>query len=86
MIDEVSPQSNIEWLWTIDLIALSWDVLRFRSLRDKCLRSIAKRPLNRYCDELIVGELQERQFNDTPGETWNSGGGTLSQRRKSKPT
>jgi hypothetical protein len=23
-IDEVAPRSSIEWLWTIDLIELSW--------------------------------------------------------------
>ncbi len=37
MIDEVAPQTNIEWLWTIDLIELSWDVVRYRSLREKVL-------------------------------------------------
>ena len=37
MIDEVAPQSCIEWLWTIDLIELSWDVVRYRSLREKAL-------------------------------------------------
>jgi hypothetical protein len=39
MIDEVSPQSGIEWLWTIDLIELSWDVVRYRSLREKTLEA-----------------------------------------------
>jgi hypothetical protein len=37
MIDEVAPQSSIEWLWTIDLMELSWDVVRYRSLREKVL-------------------------------------------------
>jgi hypothetical protein len=37
MVDEVAPQSSIEWLWTIDLIELSWDVFRYRSLREKVL-------------------------------------------------
>ncbi len=37
MIDEVVPQTSIEWLWTIDLIELSWDVVRYRSLREKVL-------------------------------------------------
>src|SRR5258708_2930558 len=37
MIDEVVPQTSIEWLWTIDLIELSWDVIRYRSLREKVL-------------------------------------------------
>jgi hypothetical protein len=39
MIDEVAPQSSIEWLWTIDLIELSWDVVRYRSLREKVLEA-----------------------------------------------
>jgi hypothetical protein len=37
MIEEVAPQTSIEWLWTIDLIELSWDVVRYRSLRGKVL-------------------------------------------------
>ena len=37
IIDEVVPQTSIEWLWTIDLIELSWDVVRYRSLRGKVL-------------------------------------------------
>jgi hypothetical protein len=37
MIDEVAPQTSIEWLWMIDLIELSWDVVRYRSLREKVL-------------------------------------------------
>jgi len=37
MIDEIAPQTNIEWLWTIDLIELSWDIVRYRSLRGKVL-------------------------------------------------
>jgi hypothetical protein len=37
MIDEVTPQTSIEWLWTIDLIEMSWDVVRYRSLREKAL-------------------------------------------------
>lgn len=37
MIDEVAPETSIEWLWTIDLIELSWDVVRYRSLRARVL-------------------------------------------------
>jgi len=36
-IDEVAPQTSIEWLWTIDLVELSWDVVRYRNLRQKVL-------------------------------------------------
>jgi hypothetical protein len=51
VIDEVAPQSSIEWLWTIDLIELSWDVVRYRSLRGKVLE---------ICREAAVESLLQR--------------------------
>jgi hypothetical protein len=37
MIDEVQPQTNIEWLWTLDLVDLSWEILRYRDLKQRIL-------------------------------------------------
>jgi hypothetical protein len=37
IICEVAPQSGIEWLWTMDLVELSWDIQRYRALRFKVL-------------------------------------------------
>jgi hypothetical protein len=37
MIDDLAPQNNIEWLWTLDLIELSWEILRYRRLKQKVL-------------------------------------------------
>jgi hypothetical protein len=37
LIDEVRPQTNIEWLWTLDLIDLSWEILRYRDLKQRIL-------------------------------------------------
>jgi hypothetical protein len=37
MIDEVRPQTNIEWLWTLDLIELSREILRYRLLKQRVL-------------------------------------------------
>jgi hypothetical protein len=37
IIDDVAPQSNIEWLWTLDLVELSWEILRYRRLKQKVL-------------------------------------------------
>jgi hypothetical protein len=37
MIDDVSPQTNIEWLWTLDLVELSWEIIRYRRLKQKVL-------------------------------------------------
>ena len=37
IIQEIVPQSGIEWLWVADLVELSWDIVRYRSLRQKML-------------------------------------------------
>jgi hypothetical protein len=37
LIDEIRPQTNIEWLWTLDLIELSWEILRYRLLKQSVL-------------------------------------------------
>jgi hypothetical protein len=37
IIQEIAPQSGIEWLWAADLIELSWDIIRYRALRQKML-------------------------------------------------
>jgi hypothetical protein len=37
IIQEIIPQSGIEWLWVADLVELSWDIVRYRSLRQKML-------------------------------------------------
>jgi hypothetical protein len=37
MIEEAAPQTSIEWLWTIDLIELSWEIVRYRSHRARVL-------------------------------------------------
>jgi hypothetical protein len=37
MIDDVRPETNIEWLWVLDLVELSWDILRYRSLKQRVL-------------------------------------------------
>jgi hypothetical protein len=26
MVDDVQPETNIEWLWTPDLVELSWEI------------------------------------------------------------
>jgi hypothetical protein len=32
IIDDIRPGTNIEWLWTLDLGDLSWEILRYRSM------------------------------------------------------
>jgi hypothetical protein len=38
IIADIGPRSNIEWLWTLDLIELSWEILRYRRLKEKTLQ------------------------------------------------
>jgi hypothetical protein len=37
MIEEVQPESCMEWLWTLDLVELSWEILRYRRLKMRIL-------------------------------------------------
>ena len=37
MIDDVRPQTNIEWLWVLDLVELSWEILRYRCLKQRVI-------------------------------------------------
>jgi hypothetical protein len=37
MIDEIQPQSKIEWLWLLDLVECSWEILRYRRLKQRIL-------------------------------------------------
>jgi hypothetical protein len=39
IIDEIRPGTNIEWLWTLDLVDLSWEILRYRRLKQKTLEA-----------------------------------------------
>jgi hypothetical protein len=45
IIHDIAPQSGIEWLWTIDLIELSWDIQRYRTLRHKVLETHRQRAI-----------------------------------------
>jgi len=37
MVDDIQPETNIEWLWTLDLVELSWEILRYRHLKKRIL-------------------------------------------------
>jgi hypothetical protein len=37
IVDDIQPQTNIEWLWTLDLIELSWEIMRYRRLKKSIL-------------------------------------------------
>jgi hypothetical protein len=37
MIDDIRPETNIEWLWVLDLVELSWEILRYRCLKQRVI-------------------------------------------------
>jgi hypothetical protein len=37
MVDDIQPQTNVEWLWTLDLVELTWEILRYRRLKNRIL-------------------------------------------------
>jgi hypothetical protein len=37
MIDDIQPKTNIEWQWTLDLVELSWEIPRYRNLKNRIL-------------------------------------------------
>ena len=39
MVDDIQPETNIEWLWTLDLVELSWEILRYRNLKNRILNN-----------------------------------------------
>ena len=39
IIDDVRPKTHIEWLWILDLAEMSWEILRYRCLKQKILES-----------------------------------------------
>jgi hypothetical protein len=39
IIDDVRPETPIEWLWILDLAEMSWEILRYRRLKQKILES-----------------------------------------------
>ena len=37
IVEDIQPENNIEWLWTLDLVELSWEILRYRRLKKSIL-------------------------------------------------
>ena len=38
IIEDICPRSNLEWLWIFDLVELSWEILRYRRLKERILQ------------------------------------------------
>jgi hypothetical protein len=61
IVDDIQPQTNIEWLWTLDLVELSWEILRYRRLKKKILDT--------HRVAAIVAILQRLDGEGMPAET-----------------
>jgi hypothetical protein len=38
VIDDIGPRTNIEWLWALDLVELSWKIPCCRRLKERALQ------------------------------------------------
>jgi hypothetical protein len=63
IIEDIGPRTNIEWLWTLDLIELSWEILRYRRLKEKTLQI--------YRGNAIASLLQRLDGAGMPAQTRN---------------
>jgi hypothetical protein len=61
MVDDIRPETNIEWLWTLDPVELSWEILRYRRLK--------KRILDAHRVAAIEAILQRLDGEGMPAET-----------------
>src|SRR4051812_16831880 len=52
IVEDIQPQTNIEWLWTLDLVELSWEILRYRRLKRRAFwTSIGRSQSKPSCDD-----------------------------------
>jgi hypothetical protein len=69
VIHEVAPQSGIEWLWTIDLIALSWDIQRYRRLRHKVLEAYRQAAVESVLQRLDLAGISQEYLQPARNHT-----------------
>jgi hypothetical protein len=62
MIEEVRPETNMEWLWTLDLIELSWEILRYRRLKQRVLEDCRQSAIAAILLRLDGAGIQARDF------------------------
>jgi hypothetical protein len=63
MIDDIQPETNMEWLWTLDLIELSWEILRYRSLKQRVLAEYRHSAIRAILLRLDGEGCQSNDFN-----------------------
>src|SRR6476659_1080495 len=61
IVEDIRPTTNLEWLWALDLTELSWEILRYRRLREKILQS--------YRTKAVAAILQRLDGAGIPSQT-----------------
>lgn len=85
IIEDVSPKTNLEWLWTLDLAELSWEVIRYRRLREKILQAYRAKAIASILQRLDgAGIPAQRQnmvqmFSERTAAEWCHDPGTASE-------
>jgi len=59
VIREIDPQTTIEWLFVSDLIELSWDILRYRRLRQKVLEASREPSIQAKLETIDLAGIEE---------------------------
>ena len=60
IIEDVGPKTNLEWLWTMDLVELSWEILRYRRLERGYFTHIVPRRSHRFCKDWMELEYHRK--------------------------
>jgi len=62
MDGDIRPETNIEWLWTMDLVELSWEILRYQRLKNRILD--AHRVASAALRDQLVAEIRDLTDGD----------------------
>jgi len=59
VVREIDPQTAIEWLFVSDLVELSWDILRYRRLRQKVLEASRELAIQAILERIDLAGIEE---------------------------
>lgn len=59
VVREINPQTTIEWLFVGDLVELSWDILRYRRLRQKVLEASRELSIQAILERMDLAGIEE---------------------------
>ena len=59
VVREIDPQTAIEWLFVSDLVELSWDILRYRRLRQKVLEASRELAIQALLERIDLAGIEE---------------------------